>query len=364
MLDLTKGHTQPSGELLDGKFFFETNDSPLGNMVPITGTSDKQKIRDWFGWPNETDLTNLNAFECGNMIAKAPLKLTGPGLMNKILADLPYEHRGQLGWHREGAEIDKIKRPEENLIFTDDEYKTAYLDHYEYVMMGMRAFNPYMTISAARDGESPNHEYLAYLPVAGGDPQKKHQYEPKLKPANEMPTFVFTGTPSSGINREVDGAGILVVNGNLVIRNRFAYHGLLIVLGDVTVVPEQYLIPKDKEGKVYNSEGTELTHDPVSNTWFYMHPVNGKTESEPRKQWFGELIVQGQMLVGGNMTVATGDPSLGIPDGIIDARGSWKAIEETVGLWTKVAPNERFMSNRMNWVSNVRYTPGDLLRGN
>jgi hypothetical protein len=101
-------------------------------------------------------------------------------------------------------------------------------DQYELVVLGVPGFNPFRTtltaggrtyIASERNGsrESPvsNPVYNFEYKYSGDD--------------GLVPDFVF--------DKPIDGAGVLIVNGNLVVADDFAYHGLLVVLGDVIIRP-------------------------------------------------------------------------------------------------------------------------------
>ena len=120
------------------------------------------------------------------------------------------DKRFSIGFHRSG--------PDERF---DDRYSR---DHYEVVSMGKLGFNPFMEATAS-------DRYIAKNSDDDPDGEEKpvYKYEFKYGKDRLVPDFVF--------DRPIDGAGILVINGNLVVEDVFAYYGLLMVMGDVVVRP-------------------------------------------------------------------------------------------------------------------------------
>jgi hypothetical protein len=209
--------------------------------------------------------------------------------------------RGSIGWHRSGP------RFAEPLM----------QDHYEYVIAGEAGFMPYVL---SPDGEvalireessSMSEEEIAKL-----------KFNPVLRDPKEMPTFTISGTP-------LDGAGILVINGNLVISTEFAYHGTLVVMGDLIMQPERMELPKRNEnGLIVDAEGNVLLNDYQG--WYYTK--NGRQDrvpSEPEMidQMASKLVLQGQLFLGGSVRNIEVDGY----KGRIDIRGSSGAMEDTTG---------------------------------
>jgi hypothetical protein len=125
-----------------------------------------------------------------------------------------------------------------------------------------------------------------------------------LKAGKDLPTFHFgNGDRDEG---EMDGAGILFINGNLLITNSFAFHGILIVAGDITVerteVPDRILYGGD--GNPFDVAGRSLMM--ASNgTYYYIdddgthvpaEPMRGKDTDDP---YTGRLVVQGALVSSG-----------------------------------------------------------------
>jgi hypothetical protein len=136
------------------------------------------------------------------------------------------DQRSSIGFHRFGPESDReLGR-----------------DHYEIVSLGVAGYNPYVCdfedswIAMMRDVEFAESEWVR----ESGDElvryEKPNVYKTRF---NYDPRFLFlwNNAPDFVFDRPIDGAGTMVVNGNLVIRSRFAYYGTLVVLGDVVVDP-------------------------------------------------------------------------------------------------------------------------------
>lgn len=266
------------------------------------------------------------------------------------------EHRGAIGWHREGPK--PLTTSEAASPGTAGDALESYLygDSYEFVVMAEKGFNPYYTVNMsyrADDGSTANGEFVALFPPEEGSTDTA-LFKPRLKSPGQMPTFVLDKDPNSNRNQytggELDGAGIMVVAGNLEIKTKFAYHGLLVVLGDVKVEAFDRVLP-DKEGKFYNSNGDELLKDGSGNWYYLMGNGTPKYGDTPVPTWLGDLVVQGKVLVGGNLYTVDGDRNTGKPAGNVDIRGSEGAIKDTVELWSDAAPNEGFNSIRMGWSS-------------
>lgn len=265
-------------------------------------------------------------------------------LMTELLRFQKREHRGLIGWHREGPEATV---PENLDSLTADEYKIMYGDHYEYVVMAKQGFNPYKTVQG-RDSDGNTKTYLAAVhpKLEASENYDLNRARVMLKSPEEMPTFVIDGEP-------LDGAGMLEVQGNLVIKTTFAYHGTLVVLGNVYVEPELYDAINNK-GEVIDSDGNVLIFDSGVNKWYFVDDGGQKNyTSSPAQAPRGELIVQGKIMVGGTINVAEAKTENGIdfPAGKVDIRGSAGALKDTTYLWTKAAPNEGFESGRLGWSS-------------
>ena len=255
------------------------------------------------------------------------------------------EHRGAIGWHRYGPVPDPALIEDEDLA----EATLLYGDNYEFVIMTRRGFNPYITLDV--DGKT----YLVALTEDGSVDTDLNNYKPRLKAPADMPTFTIEG-------QEIDGAGILVVNGNLELKTRLAYHGLMIVTGNVYVEPTLYEF-FDEDGNYLDKDGHVLQYNSNDAYYYYYDSGGAIVKSDHAREWQGELILQGKIIVGGTLTtsdtvVVNGEITR--PAGRIDLRGSSQAIEDTLGLWLHVSPNEKFVADRMGWVSGSTTTGGSF----
>ena len=327
MMYRRNGTLQPDGQPLTGKFIWESGTILGSDGVDREETMDTlYDVPDWF-----------------TVTASA------------ILADNPAEHRGALGWHRAGPhpDVSDAEDPAGLLL--------KHRDHYEFVVMARKGFNPYRTISANVDGDG-NKTYLAAFPPTDGDISQLQDYKHKLVPADEMPTFVFENAQN-----ELDGAGVLVVNGNLTVRGTFAYHGLLVVMGNLRVeAVDEFLT--DASGNYLDADGNVLTQEPLPvNRWYYYDENNVKHYSERVKVWKGEVIVQGKLMVGHETITDTGRGEVGdtdfMPPGRVEVRGSRGAIDDTIQLWSEVAPYEQFESVRHGWSTDAATSGGYSLWG-
>ncbi|MDR2391196.1 MAG: hypothetical protein LBE84_05920, partial [Planctomycetota bacterium] len=228
------------------------------------------------------------------------------------------DERFSIGFHRFGPDSDReLGR-----------------DHYEIVSLGVAGFNPYRTDDSgsfvALEQEGDSKIYKTGFKYDADD----------LQAENAAPTFVF--------DRPIDGAGTMVVNGNLLVRSRFAYYGTLVVLGDVIVEP----FPR-KNVPVYGASGNPVDASGNSlirsgGNWYYrwtnvrnprdarlsryyldyegmpVKDANGNPKTvEPLVEdvYDGEFIVQGNLILKGrliNRTVekAGGDAQKPVPAGI------------------------------------------------
>ncbi|MCC8189515.1 MAG: hypothetical protein LIP77_02595, partial [Planctomycetes bacterium] len=293
--------------------------------------------------PDEEDISNLQDWPEWLQVVTA----SGETLQTLILEEYELEQRGAIGTHREGPVPIPPSEPENGM--TVEEYALAYGDNYEYVIMTQRGFNPFQTLTV--DGKT----VVAFTHpkdgpgVSAGD-WDVEEFQPALKRPSEMPTFLIEGAA-------VDGAGILVVNGNLDLRTNLAYHGVLVVMGDLTVTPASYNA-LDADGNVVDKDGNVLTYN--HGTWQYQDEDGAMQVSYPVTEWRGQLVVQGKVLVGGTVTLnhdVDGVPSYvegdltRVPK--IDIRGSRQAVDETVGTWSKVAPSDGLTTDRLGWSSGT-----------
>lgn len=271
-------------------------------------------------------------------------------LVTALLQQFPDEHRGAIGWHREGPNPD----PADTGTLSLEDYKLTYGDHYEFVILSEKEYMPYETI------RSGGKTYLAVTPPESAEGVYAEGFElsdcrPKLKDPANMPTFIFAG-------KEIDGAGILVVNGNLEIRTKFAYHGTLVVMGNIEVYKGDRKVPvTNADGEVVDSDGNVLTGGGDSGLWYYIED-GVKKYSSPTYEWPGDLVVQGRVYVGGEIRTSPGHKvgEFDVPPAVVDIRGSRQALEETTGTWVKAGPNEKFEVERLGWSSNTGQTTVNL----
>ena len=305
-------------------------------------------LKPTFVWPTGGAAGELNLASIHNW----PKWFTDPseGVVTRDLKEVllgeklyPTEHRGGIGWHREGP---KPQVDSEITIITPEEYKLMFGDNYEYTLITERGFIPYRTVRA-KDGQI----YVAAVRPDTVTPVELDDCEPQLKHPDEMPTFVISG-------RELDGAGMLIVNGNLHLKTTLAFHGTVVVLGNLTVTPEKYQRtnadgqPMDKDGNLLSWDGSH---------WYYLDENNAKQISYTIDEWRGSLTVQGKIMVGGKVSIAAGNdtnPDNITPAGKIDVRGSKQAVDETTNLWLEVAPNEGFNSDRLGWSTGAGTSVG------
>lgn len=315
---------------IDAKFIFHQDDMLVDEEKSI---ADIHGYPEWFTGVHPGDYTG---YRNGNLV-------------DTMLAKYPREHRGLIGWHREGPTAEYP----DSTAFSEQDYQLVYGDNPQYIVMTKKGFNPYEVVNPTATTEK-----IAILRPKGDTAVELEQCKPELVPPSKMPTFVIEGEVFSNGNmkgKALDGAGILIVNGNLEIRNTFAYHGILIVMGDIYVVPEKYYAVS-KNNILVDEEGNELARD--GSTWYYVDENGVRHTSSPLPEWCGELIVQGKVYVGGKIytsvekQVSAGSDEIR-PAGKIDIRGSKQAVDEVLKLWIKVGPNEGFNAERMGWSSGV-----------
>lgn len=159
------------------------------------------------------------------------------------------EKRYSIGYHRGGTS--KTLR----------DYKTQ--DHYEIVVLGQTGFNPYRESTTGKRYIANDLGYYDTYDAAAKVRKIQTNY-----PADQgtAPDFVFEDA--------IDGAGAMVINGNLIVKDTFAYYGTLIVLGDVRI------IPTEKTEWIYNSDGRPV--DEYGHALYLEDKVN---ESDP-DMWY------------------------------------------------------------------------------
>jgi hypothetical protein len=160
--------------------------------------------------------------------------------------------RRSIGFHRFGKKTDELAA------------KHPYgWDHLEVVSLGVAGYNPYRTDASGNyiayerskiePGFDSEHVKVTYSTV--------FKNESDANGRNLAPTFVF--------DKPIDGAGALVVNGNLLIRSRFAYSGTLVVLGDLIVDPvlRRNQLIYGADGNPVDAQGNSLVEE--NGYWWY-----------------------------------------------------------------------------------------------
>ena len=276
------------------------------------------------------------------------------------------DRRGSIGFHRGGIA--------EALAASHQR------DRYEFVSLGVRGFNPY------RVTDNWGADYVALEQTIAESPEDVtgEKYEQRFKYASDdagVPDFVFADP--------LDGAGAMVVNGNLIVEDTLAYYGTLVVLGDVVVRP------KPKTTYVWGASGNPIDKyghalrlvDPFETDaermeWFYYRessagreeiryeidaeglpvrdekgkpvPVRPLTQKVVR----GELVVQGNLLVKGRIrNETTVHPETGATHtGKVRVCWSREAIENTASLWS----DGQARVERISWVHDDTIDAGSL----
>ena len=276
------------------------------------------------------------------------------------------DERFSMGFHRFGPDTDReLGR-----------------DHYEIVSLGVAGFNPYRTDDSG--------SFVA-LEQAGDSKAYKARFKydaDTLKAENAAPTFVF--------DEPIDGAGTMVVNGNLLIRSRFAYYGTLVVLGDVVVEPRQRKSvpvygasgnPVDASGNslvssgghwyyrwinVRNPQDTRLSRYYLDYAGMPVKDAGGNPKAvEPLREdvYDAEFIIQGNLILKGRLINKTvektgGDTQQPVPEsapetvtGRVSLLWSTKAVMDTASLWSE--NNARY--DRLYWNVTTAAIPVDSL---
>ena len=254
------------------------------------------------------------------------------------------DSRLSIGFHRGGQE-DALR---------DDMLQ----DHEEIVALGIRGFNPYHTVRNGNTGaEMIEKRRTRVINPNDPDDDDCYEYELALRSGADMPTFVF--------DRPLDGCGIMLINGNLLIRDTFAFHGTLFVLGDITVesryAPDRLLYGPD--GNPYDKDGISLSMeiDGGGNEVFYYIDSTGlRRNSTPLRagnvaqesDFAGHLVFQGNLITRGKMRTRTGTPpsnvAVTMPVGRMDilySDNAKRTIEEAI-------PPGRFKVGRLSWAQD------------
>lgn len=207
------------------------------------------------------------------------------------------EERTILGWHRGGVGANL------STLNLQDSYVAA--------MLTATGMQPY-TLANHHTGDAG--EVVAKIRheiEADGKTIVSHLVN--IDTGSRLPTFVF--------DKPIDGAGLLIINGNLHVKSTFAYYGMMIVLGDLIIEPtEGDYWRRDEAGYFTDAKGNRIYYENSKNRWFRLESFthdDGKEykskvyedenklplEPEMIRQYKGELAVQGQILVGGDIEV-------------------------------------------------------------
>lgn len=219
------------------------------------------------------------------------------------------DKRFSIGFHRSGP---------------DERFAERYSqDHYEVVSLGQLGFNPYMTTTDDR--------YVAKNTETDPNHTEKPTYSFEFKYGKDSETGESLA-PNFVFDRLIDGAGVMIINGNLIVEDVFAYYGLLVVMGDVvirpTYKPDRYVFGAD--GNPLDAYGNSL-YKSGNNEWVYLwvDPDNSSNTRETNIQldangdpmrdadgnWIqvrpiyatgadayrGRLVTQGNLLVNGRV---------------------------------------------------------------
>lgn len=337
---------------------FSTIPNTLRDHLPILNRNvnavqvDDRPIELKMYYDSDDSLSTSDPRYYGNAIRKSPDWYDDEGIREQVrgkYGSREADSRYGLGWHRNGPySRDKLMR-----------------DFYEYVILGRRGFIPYERVL---DGSAVEGPIALVSTDESYDPLDSTQvlepgsdFKPRLKSPDKdygsidenMPTFVFEGQP-------IDGAGILVVNGNLVVRTEFAYHGTLAVLGNIYVNPSSVnMIVRNEDGMAEDSEGRVLKED--ADGYYYTDYEGRRQTAIPKRenQWVGKLVVQGMVYAGGKISAWDGSTIDRPVPGIIDIRGSGQAVDETTGALLN--GKEVKEMHRLNWTTGDSLNPDDDL---
>ena len=268
------------------------------------------------------------------------------------------ENRYSIGFHRAG---------------TDPRYQEKHMqDHFEVVLLGKKGFNPF---------PETVHGGNRFIAMERQGPFGTTDYEVEFKygvdgiAPNPVPDFVF--------QKPIDGAGTMVVNGNLIVEDDFAYHGTMLVLGDVIIRPT---LKTGKDAWVYGKDGNPIDDyghsliqdEHIADKWYYVwkapnsnsntgiltdyqladdgnraqdeHGNEIKVTPRIEPTYRGKLVVQGNLLVKGRLITEKVHNTLTGEDtyGELSVYWSEGAVLETSSMW---AGGEDFVK-RISWVND------------
>jgi hypothetical protein len=253
------------------------------------------------------------------------------------------DKRYSIGFHRSGLEL-----PPERM-------GDMQLDHDEIVVIGIRGFNPYYTVYNEGAGATMIQKTRTKVVNPNDPDDESYEYELALRLGKDLPTFIF--------DKPIDGSGIMLVAGNLLIRDTFAYHGTMLVLGDVIVEsqykPERLLYGPD--GNPYDVEGNSLKIEVVGGVekYYFIDENNIRRDVAPMRakdvpaesDFTGHLVFQGNLMARGKMRTIAGTPpnsSVEMPAGRMDimySDGARRRVEEAL-------PPGKFTVTRLSWTHN------------
>jgi hypothetical protein len=205
--------------------------------------------------------------------------------------------------------------------------------------------------------EKPQNYYRL---ASTGDAIAEHRQNPDVDDKKAVYATEFDygdsenkdGEATFTIDKPLDGAGVMVVNGNLRIEDTFAYHGILVVTGDLRIRPTEKTgekagfqwspdgWPLDADGHKLFPANWDLSYEEYikmvgedeieKKSWYYLpagmrditdkatletpEMVEQRTYSVPEladPEWRGELILQGKLLVKGRIVTETVDGHTG-----------------------------------------------------
>ena len=202
-----------------------------------------------------------------------------------------YHRRYSIGFHRGGTS-------------PVAELRAQYLlNHLELTVLGVKEYNPYYEINDPWNSLRQLVEKRRVRIIDDTDPLNpvetdEEREEVFLRAGNDLPTFQF--------DREIDGAGVLFVNGNLLITDTFAFNGILIVAGDIIVkrVEKPDRISYGPNGNpTYNGNSLMLG----ANGRYYYTDKDGNRVEVDEKDWdrktdapyTSRLVVQGALVASG-----------------------------------------------------------------
>lgn len=275
------------------------------------------------------------------------------------------DRRYNLGYHR-GGDSEKLKTIKES-------QRVVFADNYQLAYLYQPGWNPFMTTTGNRLAKElqPKDD-----PNNSREPARyNYEYKYGLTHADaKTPKFVF--------KKHFDGAGTMIVNGDLIIEDTFAYHGILIVLGDLIVRPTEHENefvwsgsgwPVDKDNNPLKPKNLNLPYDEIAKpsytNWEYVDEEEKGDVPRPANPqpirttvYRGDLHVQGQLIVKGRIimeTVPVTDEKTGTEKeitGTISAYWSQEAVELIGSIWSA----GRMVVERVSWTNDDNIEVGPI----